>query len=199
MSFLTATNTELIYNMNSAGADNATAVATVMSANSTTNPAAYLPPLFSVWQPSTVVGKGFSVRLGGTFDQAAGNAVTFAYGLNTTQASTTLAKTLAATGSAAWTNTTTGVWHAQLDVTVAAVGESVGTPAASVYVDGFLAVGTAGGTAAATVYPLASSANTVPTAVSISPVTAYYWELVFTWGTAPTHSACQKHMIFGLN
>lgn len=199
MSFLTATNVEAIYSMGTAGADNATSVATIMSANSASNPAAYLPPLYSIWQPSTVIGKSFRVMLAGTFDQAAGNNNTFKYGLNTTQATTTPATILAQTGATAWTNTTTGLWHAQIDLTVASAGESAGTPAAGLYVSGFLVLGVAAGTAAGTVQPLASAANTTPTTVSINPTTAYYWELAFTWGTAPTHSACQQHEIFGIN
>jgi hypothetical protein len=47
---------------------------------------------------------------------------------------------------------------------------------------------------------LGAAANTTPTTVAISATTAYWWELAFTWSsTSATHSACQKHQIFGLN
>lgn len=199
MSFLTATNTELIYNMPTAGSDITSSTASIFTANTTTNPPAYLPPLFSIWQPSTVAGKGFSVRLGGTFDQGAGNSNTFKYGLNTTQATTTPAVVLAQTGSTPWTNTTAGLWHAQIDTVVTSSGIISASVNVNVYTDGFLVLGPANGTTTGTVIALAAAANTTPTTIGLVGSQAYWWEGSFTWGTAPTHSACQKHMIFGLN
>jgi hypothetical protein len=199
MSFLTATNTELIYNMDSAGADNATSVATIMTANSSTNPPAYLPPLFSIWQPSAIVGKGFHISLGGTYDITGTPTLTFKYALDTAQATINAPTTVAATGAlvtAAVPVTTTGIWTAQIDLTVVSTGTS---STVNVYSDGFMTLGVAGGTAAGVVIPLAAAANTTPTVVALTGTTAYWWEASFTWSTAATHSACQRHMIFGLN
>jgi hypothetical protein len=200
MSFLTATNTELIYNMPAAGADLATsATATIITGNTTSNPPAYLPPLYSIWQPSTIVGKGFCIRLSGTYDTGGTPALTFRYGLNTVQTTIPIATPLAVSGAlvtAAVPVTTTGIWSAQIDLTCTGTGTGTNT---NFYVDGLITLGIAGGTAAGVIAPLASAANTVPTVVSLVPTQAYWWEASFLWSTSPTHSACQKHMIFGLN
>lgn len=200
MSFLTATNTECIYNMPVNGADVGTAsVATIITGNVAANPAAYLPPLYSIWQPSSVVGKGFHIALSGTYDATA-VGLTFKYGLNTTQGTAALATVLAQTGSYTLTSTAAGNWQAQMDITVTQSGGS-GTPAALLQVNGFFyaAAGNNAATTAIGVLPMGGSSTGAPVTVSVNPTTAYYFEAAVTFAASGVHLYCQQHQIFGLN
>jgi hypothetical protein len=203
MSFLTATNTELIYSMPVAGSDMATATAaTTVTANTASNPAAYLPPLYSIWQPSSIVGKGFRVVLRGTYDSTAVTK-TFSYGLNTTQGTAApQAVVLAATGAFTAISSTSGCWEAEFDVTVNSTGEPLGTNTGlNLQVAGTLTFGPGGSpTASSAAYMLgASNATGTPALVAVSPVQAYWWEASFASGSAGVHLNCTQHLIFGLN
>lgn len=207
MSFLTATNTELIYDMEATGPDvGSSTSATIISAGTAqgSNPPAYIPPLYSIWQPSTVVGKGFRVVIAGTFDVSSGtNGITFQYGLNTTAGTAPPALILAKTGSINWANVTAGGWYAQFDVVIISAGQSSGQ-VVSAQVNGFISQGAANNaaTAAATAYQLGgttSSGSAAATVTTWSPVSAYYWEATATIAAAGTHFQCTQHQVFGLN
>lgn len=209
MSFLTATNTELIYNMEGTGADYALSVSKTNLTPGTTSGVipAYLPPVYSIWQPSTVVGKGFRVVLAGTYDTGAALNMTFNYGQNTTQAATTFAGiTVCSTGAFPLPTTAAGSWYMQFDITFTALATTQGN--LSGYVNGFLVAGAGNNAAAAAgsvgmIGGTSSSGNGVG-AVSFNSwaaATAYYYDLNGTWSSATnsTHFCLQQHMIFGLN
>lgn len=201
MSFLTATNTELIYSMPVAGADVGTAsVASIVTGNTATNPAAYLPPLYSIWQPSTVVGKGFHIKLAGTYDATA-VGLTFAYAHNTTQATMATTK-VASTGSYTLTSATDGRWEALIDITCYQAGQSgVNVPAVLCNVSGTFTIGHANNaaTVAAATLLLGLSSTGAPASYSMSPITAYYWEASLFPAASGVHFYCDQHEIFGLN
>lgn len=199
MSFLTATNTELIYNLTGASADLTTTTATVLAPAS--GGSAYLPPVFSVWQPSSVVGKGFRVVVGGTYDAGAVN-LTLKYSLDTAEGTqlTSNPGVIASTGACAVPSATAGEWYGCFDIVFTA---STAAGNLSGNVNGLVAYGAGNNaaTATASTYMLGGSANGATTATFTTwpGTTAFFWELQATWGTAPTHFSMTQHQIFGLN
>jgi hypothetical protein len=199
MSFLTATNTELIYNMTAASADLASTTATIFAPSA--GEAAYLPPVFSIWQPSSIVGKGFRVCFGGTYDAGA-VALTLKYSLDTTQGTqlTSNPGVIASTGAFTVPSIAAGGFDGYFDIifTASSVAGNL-----SGYVSGLVAYGQGNNAAAANanVAMIGGSSNGATTATFTTwpGATAFFWELQATWGTAPTHSALTKHQIFGLN
>lgn len=207
MSFLTATNTELIYNMTGAGPDLTASTATIITPNSGgTVPGAYIPPVFSIWQPSSVVGKGFRVQLAGIYDVAAADGVTFKYSLDTTEGTqaTTNPGVIASCGSSSFPSSTAGGWYMAFDIVFTAVNAAGNL---SGFVNGFLLAGSANnaGTSQVTTGNVTliggstSSGASTSTFTTWPATTAFWWELQATVATAPTHFAVQEHQIFGLN
>lgn len=214
MSFLTATNTELIYNMEGTGADYALATAKTTLTPSTTSGVlpAYLPPLWSIWQPSTISGKGFRVVLAGTYDTGAVLGMTLAYGTNTTQAATSFGGgfQIAATGSTSLPASTAGSWYATFDIIFTGAPTSAGSVVQG-YVNGFMVAGAgnnAGTSATATgnvtmIGGTTSSGNGVGaySFTAWNAATAYFFDLNGVWSSATnsTHFCLQEHQIYGLN
>lgn len=208
MSFLTATNAELIYNMEGTGADLAlTVTATVTTPSGTSSvPPAYLPPVFSIWQPSSIVGKGFRVNLAGTYDTASALNMTYKYGLDTTQGTFTPNVSVGATGAFPLPNTTAGSWYLSFDIVFTGMAATQGSLQG--YVNGVLCAG-AGNNAAAAAGSVGMFGGTSSTGNGVGAfsfsnwagATAYYWELQNTWSSATgsTHFCVQEHQIFGLN
>ncbi len=214
MSFLTATNTELIYAMEGAGSDVTVSTASVITPfTSATVAPAYLPPVFSIWQPSSIVGKGFRVVLSGTYDTAASDAITLKYAMDTSQATgagSTFGSggsnfVLFSTGSGSWPLATAGGWYAQVDIIFTAYSGTSSN--LSGFVNGFLVAGSANNAATSqtttgqvTMLGCTTSAGASAVTFNAWPGTqAFFAESQVTAGTAPTHFALQQHMIYGLN
>ena len=212
MSFLTATNTELIYCMNSAAADVTVSTASqlITPASGSTVEGAYLPPIFSIWQPSTIVGKGMRVVVGGIYDVAAADNVTLTHGLNTAQTTTisgaSIGITLAGTGASPFPSATAGGFYGQFDINFQGFSGG-GAGQVQGYVNGILCAGAANqaGTSQVTtgnVTLLGGKTSSGASAFAFTAwvgTTAYWWEAIATVATAPTHFALQQHMIYGLN
>src|ERR1700761_8475303 len=143
MSFLTATQVETIYAMPSPGSALASSTTkTLISANSTTNPAFQLPALTSIWEPSYMVGRALRVCARGIFSTTGTPTLTWACQLDPTQNSSTSALTLAATGAlTAPSSITTGNWELEFDVSISALGVSGGYYQATLQSHGLLSLG----------------------------------------------------------
>ena len=207
MSFITGTNTELIYSMPATGANSSGpgAVSVILSGNTTTNPACLLPPLNSIWPMGGIVGKSLKVVARGTFGTPASSPGTWVIGcgLNTTQATKPAATVLAATGAftpaSPILSITNGEWELEFDVVIQTAGTNAGAaPNANLITGGILTLG-AGNNAATTGVSafMVGSAS----AISVNPSVSLYLELYATFGTGPasTQLQCDQFLVFGLN
>jgi hypothetical protein len=208
MSFLTATQVETIYAMPapaSAWANTAT-TKTVISANSTTNPAFQLPALTSIWEPSYMVGRAFRVCARGVFTTSASpTTITASCQLDPAQNSVTGAVTLAATGALTPpASITNGNWELEFDVSISALGMSGGFYEATLQSHGLLSVGAGNNaaTGASAVYTVGAANISFGGSSTINPATPSFLELWATWGaTSPSGSSvtCTQFFVFGLN
>jgi len=204
MSFFTGTVGEVIYNMPGAGtAYNTSTSATVISANSASNPPFQMPT--PLWQPSYASARLLRIVAGGTYGTTVSTPTLIigAY-LDPTQNSTTSQIALAKTGTYTMPATaiTNGSWLMDFYVTVNQIGVGAGAYATLVYTNGLL-----------NFYPNGNNAATVNTGnatigigspgatISINPMATYFLELWATWGTSSASNTiqCTQFTVFGLN
>lgn len=196
MSFLTGTQTELLYAMPASAAAVTAAANTVMTApNTTTFPAYQLPAGF--FGPNGGIGRTLLIRAGGWFTTSStAMTQTISCSLDAaagTQSGQVLGKTGAFTPTASVTN---GAWQLDLWVTCTAIG--VGT-SATLNTVGNLMWGTANN--AATAAPQSFMIGAPQTAVTFNSTSAYYVEAFANWSLttgAPTIT-CTNFLIFGCN
>jgi hypothetical protein len=196
MSFLTGTQTELLYSMPAAATAATAAATTVMTAsNATTFPAYQLPAGF--FGPNGGIGRSLLIKAGGWFTTSStGMTQTISASLDAaagTQSGQILGSTGAFTPTASITD---GVWTLELMVTCASIGVSTSATLNSV---GSLLWGTGNNAATATAVTLMMGAPQTP--VTFNSTSAYYVELFEHWSVttgAPTIT-CTNFMIFGCN
>lgn len=207
MSFLTGTNAEVIYSMPASGASAAPpgAASVILSGNTTTNPACLLPPLSSIWNMSSIVGRALRVTARGIFGTPASTPGTWVIGcgLNTTQATKPATIVLAATGAftpaSPILSISNGEWEMEFDIVVQTAGTNAGAaPNANLVTGGIISLG-AGNNAATTGISAFMIGNAA--AVSVNPSINYYLELyaTFTTGPASTQIQCDQFIVSGLN
>jgi len=209
VSFITGTNTELIYSMPATGANSSGpgAVSVILSGNTTTNPACLLPPLNSIWPMGGIVGKSLKVVARGTFGTPASSPGTWVIGcgLNVSASQATkppgivLAATGAFTPASPILSITNGEWELEFDVVIQTAGTNAGAaPNSNLITGGILTLG-AGNNAATTGVSafMVGSAS----AISVNPSINYFIELYATFGTGPasTQLQCNQFLVFGLN
>ena len=201
MSFWTGTLAEVFYSMPASGQTLASSVTkTLISANTTTNPACQLPAI--PWQADTITGRAFKVVARGIWGDT-GTAPTYAFSvqLDPTQNSNTSAITLAATSAITPTGTsiTNGEWEIDFDITFQSVGVSAGSNVANFFTGGHLnfsngAVNNNQSTTTQT-FLVGTSATQAWT------IGQAYWLEV--WGTIGTSNAanllqCTQLLVYGL-
>lgn len=198
MTYVTGTQTEVLYVMPANGAALATSsTKTLISGNTTTNPP-YILNLATLWQPSYVVGRALRVVARGTFGTTGTPTLTIACSADTTQG--TQGVTLAATGAlTAPSSITNGNWELEFGVDFNSLGATGGTWSTSIDAVGkfVLGAGNNAATAAATAY-MVGSATSITTLLYN---TSYFIELYATWGTSSASNTiqCLQFEIFGLN
>lgn len=207
MSFLTGTNAEVIYSMPASGASAAPpgAASVILSGNTTTNPACLLPPLNSIWNMSSIVGRALRVTARGIFGTPASTPGTWVIGagLNTTQATKPATIVLAATGAftpaSPILSISNGEWEMEFDIVIQTAGTNAGAaPNANLVTGGIISLG-AGNNAATTGISAFMIGNAA--AVSVNPSINYYLELYATFSTGPasTQIQCDQFIVSGLN
>jgi hypothetical protein len=209
VSFITATNTEVLYCMPAPGAALATSVTkTVITANTTTNPAYQQPALNAIWPPDKLIGRALRYIARGGVGTTATPTLQLQLYLDPTQNSTTSQILLGGTGALTTGSglgggaSMTGNWELELDLVITAVGVTSGAYNCTVYTSGIFSIsgtGTAGNDAATAVsvqYMIGS--NTAKT--TIVPGTAYWPEIWATWGTSNAANSiqCSQFLVFGL-
>jgi len=209
MSFVTATNTEVLYTMPAPGTALATSVTkTVITANSTTNPPYQMPALTALWPPDRLTPRALRFVARGGVGTTATPTLQVQLYLDPTQNSTTSQILLGGTG-ALTTGSALGSgasmnanWELELDMVVTVMGVTSGAYNCTVYTNGMFTIsgtGTAGNdaaTAVATAYMIGS--NTAKT--TIVPSTSYWPEIWATWGTSNAANSiqCSQFMVMGL-
>lgn len=202
MTFFTGTVGEVIYNMPAAGAALAnSAVKTVVTANTTTNPPFQVPA--PLWQPSYAQARVLRVVAGGTYgDTASTPTLQIGAYLDPTQNSVTSQILLAGTGAVTLTATsiTTGNWLLDFYVTVSTMGVGAGAFQQNVFTNGYLLMGAGNNAATANVQQTVMVGSPNAT-IQVNPMATYFMELWATWGTANASNTitCSQFTVFGLN
>jgi hypothetical protein len=189
MSFLTATQPELIYAGFTAGsAYNTSVAATCISPRGNTTPLPYLPPGFF----SAAYGQNRKLRIvaRGTISNTATPTLILAAYFATTDTATP-GTMVAATGTATTaTGLSTAIWEFDATITCGAPG-----PVPNLYAMGRLEINPT--TAVGGTYGVGAS-----TAVtSLSTEAAYYVQIVATWGTSSASNTMTMYdtEVWGLN
>ena len=207
MSFITGTQTELLYAMPASGSAVTAAAATIMSGTTAANPPYGLPPNFFGQVSGNGAGKSLLIKGGGWYTVGS-TAVTntFKIGLNTTQNTAAIAVTLGATG--AWTtviNQSNVAFAFEVMVTCTAPGKA-GTNGSFNCV-GTLLIGQANNAATPTLQTVGAQWATPimigapQTAAAFDPTVTQYVEMSSTWSAttgAPTVTLTNFY-VFGLN
>ena len=209
MSFITATNTEVLYTMPSPGTALATSVTkTVITANTSTNPAYQQPALNAIWPPDRLAPRALRYVARGGVGTTATPTLQVQLYLDPTQNSTTQQILLGGTGALTTGSalgggaSMTANWELELDLVVTSIGVTSGAYNCVVYTNGMFTIsgtGTAGNdaaTAAAVTYMIGS--NTSKT--SIVPGISYWPEIWATWGTSNAANSiqCSQFFVLGL-
>jgi hypothetical protein len=199
VTFLTGTNTELLYVMPAAGAALANSSAqAIISGNTSTNPPYQLLALNNLFgSPSYgFSGRALRVVARGIVATTGTPTLTIVCGLNTTQGTATPAITLAATGAfTTASGIANGVWELEFGIDINSLG--ITTSSLDALGSFRLGVGNNATTTAAVVYMVGSAAAIT----TVNPQTAYWVELAAKWGTASASNTitCFQFEIFGLN
>lgn len=206
MSFITATNTEVLYCMPAPGAAlNTSVTKTVITANSSTNPAYQQPALNAIWPPDKLIGRALRYVARGGIGTTATPTLTIGLFLDPTQNSTTSQITLGSTGALTTASSIgggasmTANWELELDLVITAVGVTSGAYNCTCYTSGIFTYGPGNDAATAVAsgtYMIGS--NTSKT--TIVPGTSYWPEIWATWGTsnAANNIQCSQFMVMGL-
>lgn len=210
MSFVTGTQTELLYAMPASGGATTAAAATIISGTTAANPPYLLPGGYFGPQSGGGAGKSLLIK-GGGWLTVGGTAVTdvFQVGLNTTAGTGTPAIVLAKTGAfTTLINWTTAAFDFEVMVTATAPGLSGtgtfnGVGSISLGAGNNAAVPTLGTMGTSTTNSLASKImmGTPNTAVNFTSSTAYYVEVSNTWSatTGSPSITLTNFYVFGLN
>ena len=206
MSFITATNTEVLYTMPSPGAALAnTLTKTVITANTTTNPAYQMPALNAIWPPDRLTPRALRFVARGGVGTTATPTLQVQLYFDPTQNSATGQQLLGGTGAFTTASaigggaSMTANWELELDLIITSVGVTSGAYNSVVYTNGVFTYGAGNDAATATVaatYMIGS--NTSKT--GIVPGTAYWPEIWATWGTANAANSiqCSQFIVMGL-
>jgi len=205
VSFVTATNTEVLYTMPAAGSALASSTTkSVITANSATNPAYQMPSLLAIWPPDRLTPRALRfIARGGVGTTATPTLLVQLY-LDATQNSTTGQILLGATGAFTTASalgggaSMTANWELELDLVVTVIGVTSGAYNCTVYTNGIFSIGPGNdaSTTAAVQYMIGS--NTSKT--TIVPSTSYWPEIWATWGTSNAANSiqCSQFMVTGL-
>lgn len=205
MSFITATNTEVLYTMPSAGtALNTSVTKTVITANSSTNPAYQMPALNAIWPPDRLAPRALRFIARGGVGTTVTPTLTVGLFLDVTQNSTTSQITLGTTGAFTTASglgggaSMTANWELELDLVVTAIGVTSGAYNCTVYTNGIFSIGAGNDAATAAAVQYMIGSNTSKT--TIVPGTSYWPEIWATWGTsnAANNIQCSQFMVMGL-
>jgi len=206
MSFVTATNSEVLYTMPAAGtALNTSVTKSVITANSTTNPPYQMPALTALWPPDRLTPRALRFVARGGVGTTATPTLAIGLYLDPTQNSTTSQILLGATGAFTTASSIgggasmTANWELELDMVVTAMGVTSGAYNCTVFTNGMFTYGAGNDAATAVVsgqYMIGS--NTAKT--TIVPSTSYWPEIWATWGTsnAANNIQCSQFMVMGL-
>ena len=206
MSFITATNTEVLYCMPAPGAALASSVTkSVITANSTTNPAYQQPALNAIWPPDKLIGRALRYVARGGVGTTATPTLQVQLYLDPTQNGTSGQILLGGTGAFTTASaigggaSMTANWELELDVVITAVGVTGGAYNCTVYTSGIFTYGPGNDAATAVAsgtYMIGS--NTSKT--TIVPGTAYWPEVWATWGTSNAANSiqCSQFIAMGL-
>lgn len=206
MSFITATNTEVLYCMPTPGVALASSVTkTVITANTTTNPAYQQPALNAIWPPDKLAGRALRYVARGGIGTTATPTLTIGLFFDPTQNSTTSQITLGSTGALTTVSSIgggasmTANWELELDLVITAVGVTSGAYNCTCYTSGIFTYGPGNDAATAVAsgtYMIGS--NTSKT--TIVPGTAYWPEVWATWGTSNAANSiqCSQFIVMGL-
>jgi hypothetical protein len=205
VSFVTATNTEVLYTMPAAGTALASTVTkTVISANSATNPPYQMPALTAIWPPDRLTPRSLRfIARGGVGTTATPTLLVQAY-LDPTQNSTTSQILLGATGAFTTASglgggaSMTANWELELDMVVTVMGVTSGAYNCTVYTNGIFSIGAGNDAATTAAVQYMIGSNTAKT--TIVPSTSYWPEIWATWGTSNAANSiqCSQFMVMGL-
>ena len=206
MSFITATNSEVLYCMPAPGAALASSVTkSVITANSSTNPAYQQPALNAIWPPDKLVGRALRYVARGGVGTTATPTLQVQLYLDPTQNTTTGQILLGGTGAFTTASaigggaSMTANWELELDLVITAVGVTSTAYNCTVYTSGIFTYGPGNDAATAVAsgtYMIGS--NTSKT--TIVPGTAYWPEVWATWGTSNAANSiqCSQFLVMGL-
>ena len=198
MTFLSGTNTELLYVMPAAGSVyNNSSAQTIISGNTSTNPPYQMPSLYNLWGPSYAVARALRVVARGIFATTGTPTLKVVCGLNTTQGTASPAIVLAGTGAfTTASGVANGMWELEFGIDINSLG--TGANSSLDAMGSFrLGVGNNAATTAATMYMVGSTAAIT----TVNPTTSYWLELAALWGTANASNTltCFQFEVFGLN
>jgi hypothetical protein len=203
VSFITGTQTELLYAMPASSTAVTAAAQTLLSANAAANPAYQLPAGFFAPQSGNGPGKSLLLKGGGVFSVGT-TAVTDVFTVAIDATAGTYANTIAKTGAfTTVASVANGAFEFELMLTATAVGTS-----GSLNGVGHLLWGPANNAAApsqsaysATLSGQPIMIGTPQTPVSFNNTSAYYLELFNTWSstTGASTITLTNFLIFGLN
>ena len=199
MTDFTKTVAEVIYSMPASGAalSNST-TNTVLTGNTSTNPAFELPT--PLWQPAYFVGKALHVLAKGTFGTTGTPTLTIGCYVDPTQNSTASQQILAATGALTTpSGVTNGNWELEFTVSMQSIGVTSSAYTATWNTSGTfkLGAGNNAATTAASVYMVGNPQTTI----AVNPMAINFLEIWATWGTASASNTitCSQFMVLGLN
>lgn len=207
MSSITLTNYEQLFCMDTPGSalTNST-VKTLLTGNTSSNPAYQLPALISIWPAiNNLVSKNLRAVARGTISTAASapGTLTLGFQLDPTQNSSTSALTLAATGALTpAVSLASAKWELEFDITISAFGVTSAAYSATLQTGGQLTFGPGNNaaTAAAVTYMVGAD-NIAMSGSALNPATPAWLELWGTWGTASASNiiTCTQFLVYGQN
>jgi hypothetical protein len=202
-------NKECLYCMPAAGAAVSApgAVTSILTGNTTTNPAFKMPSIRALWGMNAFTGKALRISMRGTFGTPASSPGTWlvAVVLDPTQASATGRITLAATGAFTPASpnlslaSTAGMWEMEFDMVLQTMGTNAGAaPNANVFTAGNFGFGPGNNAATAAGISLMVGSGSV---ISIDPTVEYFVEGIATFSTGPASTAmqCQHFLVSAQN
>lgn len=207
MSFITGTQTELLYAMPASGTAVTAAAATVMSGTTAANPPYQLPTGFFQQQSGGGAGKSMLIKGGGWYTTGSTAVTTvFQIGLNSTAGTGAIALLFGKTGTLTTVaSTTDGLFS--FEVLVTSTSPGFGSTTSSLNAMGWVGFGNGNNAATGTFGTFGANnlsifaIGTAQTAVAPVPSTTYFIECSNTWNVttgAPTITLT-NYLIFGLN
>jgi hypothetical protein len=196
MSFLTGTNTELIYSSTGAGAAYNTSVTqTLLNANSTTMVQAHIPPDF--WLPTnTSIGRGIRIVARGLISTTTGPP-TFTFNVYLGASGATTTQILGAPAITTVASVTNVYWELQGDFILTAIGKA-GTNSSGA---GYGTVVSPAGFASPFTYALFGGAAQPGTIANVDTSITNYINVMGTWSASSASNSVtlEQLLVFGLN